>query len=102
MALCLLPLQVPQLAMSYRGHSNQESSGLKEANWSRAMTNQSYSEWKMSVKATVSEVESQYDLSGGEIFLATNTTDSDLRELYSYGWSPQETAMAVVEAVGLR
>ena len=66
------------------------------------MTNQEYSEWKMNVTAAVSEVESQFDLNDGEIFWATNTSDSDLRELHSYGWSPQETAMAVVEAVGLR
>ena len=88
--------------MSYREHRYDTLSDLKEAHWSRAMTNQSYSDWKTSVTEAVSEVESQYDLYTGEIFVATNTTDSDLRELHNYGWSPRETAMAVVEAVGLR
>ena len=56
----------------------------------------------MSVTKAINEVEVRYDLSAGELFQASNTTDGDLRELYGYGWAPQETAMAVTEAVGLR
>ena len=66
------------------------------------MTNQGFNQWKLSVTKAINEVEAQYDLFSGEVFQASNTTDRDLRELYSYGWSPQETAMAVTEAVGLR
>ena len=66
------------------------------------MTNQGFNQWKMSVTKAINEVEVQYDLSAGELFQASNTRDSDLRELYGYGWSPPETAMAVTEAVGLR
>ena len=66
------------------------------------MKNQGFKQWKMSVTKAINEVEVRYDLSAGELFQASNTTDGDLRELYGYGWAPQETAMAVTEAVGLR
>jgi hypothetical protein len=46
--------------------------------------------------------ESRYDLSQGEILLATGTASNDLEELWNYGWTPGEAAHAITEALGLR
>ncbi len=93
-----MPLQVSLLAMSIR----EQFSDLNEGYGSNTMNQHNYRNWKTNVTKAVNEIEGQYDLYQGEIFHATHTTDEDLQELYEYGWSPRETAMAVVEAVGLR
>lgn len=58
--------------------------------------------WCGRVGALLASTESRYDLCPGEILVATATEPSDLRELWGYGWTPGEAALAITQALGLR
>ena len=58
--------------------------------------------WQGRLTHLLGLTETRYDLSHGEILLATSTAPQDLQELWSYGWTPGEAAAAITEALGLR
>ena len=58
--------------------------------------------WRTRLARLLGRTESRYDLSRGEILLATGTAPNDLEELWNYGWTPGEAAHAITEALGLR
>jgi hypothetical protein len=58
--------------------------------------------WRTRLRRLLGRTESRYDLSQGEILLATGTASNDLEELWNYGWTPGEAAHAITEALGLR
>ena len=58
--------------------------------------------WRGRLTHLLGLTETRYDLSHGEILLATGTAPQDLHELWSYGWTPGEAAAVITEALGLR
>ncbi|MEE2907822.1 MAG: hypothetical protein VX527_08310 [Planctomycetota bacterium] len=61
-----------------------------------------FQSWKDQLKSLLGRTEAAYDLAPGETLLATQTTDGDLQELFSFGWTAEETARAITETLGLR
>ena len=61
-----------------------------------------FQSWKNQLKSLLSRTEASYDLAQGEVLTATETTDGDLQELFSFGWTPEETARTITETLGLR
>lgn len=61
-----------------------------------------YKSWKDQLKSLLRRTEATYDLAPGETLLASHTTDGDLQELFSFGWTVEETARAITETLGLR
>jgi hypothetical protein len=58
--------------------------------------------WRTRLSRLLGRTEYRYDLSRGEILLATGTASNDLKELWNYGWTPGEAAHAITETLGLR
>lgn len=58
--------------------------------------------WRERVRSLLDRAEFRYDLSPGEILAATSTDDGDLQELWTFGWTPGETANSITESLGLR
>ncbi len=58
--------------------------------------------WRTRLGRLLRRTECRYDLGKGEILLATGTGPHDLQELWNYGWSPGEAALAITEALELR
>ncbi|MCH2132187.1 MAG: hypothetical protein MK116_00405 [Phycisphaerales bacterium] len=58
--------------------------------------------WQQKLRTILSRTEASYELPQGEVLTATGTTDGDLQELFSYGWTPEETARTITETLGLR
>lgn len=58
--------------------------------------------WVEHVRSLLSQTELRYDLAQGEMMLATGTNQDDLRELWGYGWDPDEAARTIEESLGLR
>jgi alkylated DNA repair dioxygenase AlkB len=50
----------------------------------------------------LSKTERRYDLTKGEVMVATGTNQQDLRELWGYGWSPDEAARNIEDTLDLR
>lgn len=61
-----------------------------------------YPIWKNQLSSLLWRTEAAYELAKGETLRATNATEGDLHELFSYGWSAEETARAITETLGLR
>ncbi|MDG2423554.1 MAG: hypothetical protein P8M22_06215 [Phycisphaerales bacterium] len=61
-----------------------------------------FQSWKDHLKSLLGRTEANYDLAPGEALQASHTTDGDLLELYSFGWTAEETARAITETLGLR
>ncbi len=58
--------------------------------------------WVEHVRSLLRQTELRYDLAQGEMMLATGTNQDDLRELWGYGWDPDEAARTIEETLGLR
>ncbi|MCH2153281.1 MAG: hypothetical protein MK089_08070 [Phycisphaerales bacterium] len=61
-----------------------------------------FSTWKTEIERLLADKEACYELAQGELLSASGTTDEDLQELFSYGWSAEETARTITETLGLR
>ncbi len=61
-----------------------------------------YPSWKNQLNSLLWRTEADYELARGESLRATNTTEGDLHELFSFGWSAEEAARAITETLGLR
>lgn len=66
------------------------------------MNTPSYSDWKNDLLETLSMVEFHHDLESGEVMRATGTSEADLRELHSFGWTAGHAAAAVLDVLCLR
>lgn len=62
----------------------------------------SFPAWCEHVYALLRYTETSYDLAEGEVMQATGTYEHDLRELWGYGWVPEEAARSIVDALRLR
>lgn len=62
----------------------------------------SWEAWRTRLLRLLYRTECRYELQHGEILLATGTCPADLRELWIYGWTPSEAALAITEALELR
>lgn len=58
--------------------------------------------WVEHVRSLLSMTERRFDLTDGEVMVATGTNQNDLRELWGYGWTPDEAARTIEESLGLR
>ena len=61
-----------------------------------------FTTWKSEIEQLLADKEVRYELAHGELLTASGTTEQDLQELYSYGWSAEETARTITETLGLR
>ncbi|MAT81743.1 MAG: hypothetical protein CMJ29_08875 [Phycisphaerae bacterium] len=61
-----------------------------------------FQSWKDKLTSLLGHTEASYDLSPGEALRASHTTEGDLQELFSFGWTAEETARAITETLGLR
>jgi hypothetical protein len=66
------------------------------------MNTLSYTDWKLNMMETLSMVEFHHDLEPGEVMRATGTSEADLRELFSFGWTAGHAAAAVIDALCIR
>lgn len=58
--------------------------------------------WCEHVYSLLRQTETTYDLAEGEVMSATGTNQHDLRELWGFGWLPDEAARTIVETMDLR
>ena len=61
-----------------------------------------FSDWQTTLTSLLARTEARYELGRGEVLTAAGPSTSDLHELYSYGWTPEESAQAITETLGLR
>ena len=61
-----------------------------------------FSKWKSEINTLLADTEASYDMAQGELLTASGTTEHDLQELFSYGWTAEETARTITETLGLR
>lgn len=58
--------------------------------------------WHKRLMTALVGTEARFDLEPGEILTASGTRMGDLQELWSYGWTPTEAAMAIAGRLGFR
>ena len=61
-----------------------------------------FTTWKSEIQRLLADKEACYELAHGELLNASGTTEQDLQELFSYGWTAEETARTITETLGLR
>ena len=74
---------------------------IPNSHWNQKMR-PLFTKWKSEIKSLLADTEASYELAHGELLTASGTTDHDLQELFSYGWTAEETARTITETLGLR